>query len=44
MVMVKSGAHHGFRRKGNPGGNTADYSRGEQESLTHQGSKEVVAD
>ncbi len=44
MVMVKNGLHHGFRRKGNLGGNTADYSRGEKESLTHQGNKEVIAD
>lgn len=38
------GAHHGFRRKGMPGGNTSDYSRGERESLTHQGNKEVISE
>lgn len=43
MVMVKNGLHHGFRRKGIPGGNTSDYSRGEKESLTHQGNKEAIA-
>lgn len=32
MVMVKEGACRGFRRKGIPGGNTSDYSRGEKES------------
>lgn len=44
MVMVIEGAHHGFRRKGIPGGNTSDYSRGEKESLTHQGNKEVISE
>ena len=44
MVMVKEGMYHGFRRKGIPGGNISDYSRGEKESLTHQGNKEVIAD
>ena len=44
MVMVKEGARRGFRRKGIPGGNTLDYSRGEKESLTHQGNKEVISE
>lgn len=44
MVMVKEGAFHGFRRKGDLGGNTSDYSRGEKESLTHQGNKEVISE
>ena len=44
MVMVKEGACRGFRRKGIPGGNTSDYSRGEKESLTHQGNKEVISE
>lgn len=44
MVMVKEGARRGFRRKGIPGGNTSDYSRGEKESLTHQGNKEVISE
>lgn len=43
MVMVKNGLHHGFRRKGSLGGNRTEYSRGERESLTHQGNKEVIA-
>ena len=44
MVMVIEGAHHGFRRKGIPEGNTSDYFRGEKESLTHQGNKEVISE
>ena len=43
MVMVKNGLHHGFRRKGSSEGNRTGYSRGEKESLTHQGNKEVIA-
>ena len=44
MVMVKEGVSRGFRRKGVPGGNTSDYSRGEKESLTHQGNKEMISE
>ena len=43
MVLVKNGLHHGFRRKALTGGNGTDYSRGEKESLTHQGNKEIIA-
>lgn len=43
MVMVKNGLHHGFRRKGSSEGNRTGYTRGEKESLTHQGNKEVIA-
>ncbi len=43
MVLVKNGLHRGFRRKGDTGGNYADYSRGEHESLTHQGNKEILS-
>lgn len=43
MVLVRNGIHHGFRRKGNTGGNNADHYRGEYESLSHQGNKEVLS-
>lgn len=43
MVLVRNGLHHGFRRKGKTGGNNADCSRGESESLSHLGNKEVLS-
>ena len=44
MVLVRNGSHQGFRRKGNSGGALGDKSRGERESLTHQGNKETLLD
>lgn len=43
MTLVRNGCRQGFRRKGNVGTNQAGYSRGERESLTHQGNKEAIA-
>lgn len=43
MVLVRNELHQGFRRKGNGSGNHTGKSRGENESLTHQGNKEVLA-
>lgn len=43
MILVRRGLNQGFRRKGINGGNGTDYSRGERESLTHQGNKEAIA-
>lgn len=44
MTLVRNGAHQGFRRKGNGGGNTTLLTRGEKESDTHQINKEVIAE
>lgn len=43
MVLVRNGAHQGFKRKGLGTGNRTNYSRGDSESLTHQGNKEAIA-
>ena len=43
MTLVRNGCRQGFRRKGNGCGNQTGYSRGEKESLTHQGNKEAIA-
>lgn len=42
MILVRKGLNQGFRRKGNGIGNFTAKSRGERESLTHQGNKEVL--
>jgi len=41
MVLVKKGAHKGFRRKGFAAEIKDFHSRGERESFTHQGNKDV---
>ena len=41
MVLVKKGAHKGFRRKGSITERNSFNSRGERESFTHQGNKDV---
>lgn len=43
MILVRKGLNQGFRRKGNSTGNHTSKSRGECESLTHQGNKEALA-
>ena len=43
MILVRTGLNQGFRRKGNSTGNHTSKSRGECESLTHQGNKEALA-
>ena len=43
MTLVRNGLNQGFRRKGNGTGNFTGKSRGERESLTHQGNKEALA-
>lgn len=43
MILVRNGLNQGFRRKGNGIGNHTTKSRGEHESLTHQGNKEALA-
>lgn len=42
MVLVRKGLRQGFRRKGDNTGNHSNLSRGERESLTHQGNKEIL--
>lgn len=37
MTLVRNGCRQGFRRKGHSSENQMNYSRGERESLTHQG-------
>lgn len=43
MILVRKGLNQGFRRKGNGTGNFTVKSRGERESLTHQGNKEAIS-
>ena len=43
MVLVRKGLNQGFRRKGIGTGNYSVKSRGERESLTHQGNKEALS-
>lgn len=43
MVLVMNGKHVGFRRKGSAHGGVNTHSRGDSESLTHQGNKEALA-
>jgi hypothetical protein len=43
MILVRNGLNQGFRRKGKGIGNHTTTSRGEYESLTHQGNKEALA-
>jgi len=43
MVLVKAGAHKGFRRKGRIVENNGFTARGENESFSHQGNKAVFS-